>query len=670
MKTEFSTFDFSGSNSITHSGIAKHFKNVKPWQALAELIWNGFDADADNVKVEIKETDAHGTDYVSVLDDGIGIDFRRSNENFKRFNDSLKKTSYDTHGSQGRGRLAFSKICSNATWFTRHNGENAIIKVSSSNLSDVQGRSIPAEETPAILSPLTRGTYVELSDFPKNIPNIEAISEDFSREFGGHLVLLPHKHLYLNGVEIHAQPHSVFEELAVVEETPFSLKLIRWHNKPGNEKSHVYFVNNSLKILQKQLSSLNKKPEYYTSIYISSPIFDRYSSDHAGLSEPFSAFLASKTYRRLSKVLSEFLKKNYSEFLVMQASEQVERYESEGDFPTYNDLDPSEQTWRLSHVKGIIKNIIIRDPTLLIRSHKKQRRLIIRLLDKLSVSNENSSIFEVLESILNLDAKDMDRLASQINQSRLENIIQTIEVLQNRELAISQIQEIMNIHYKDVRETPDLQKVIENNTWLFGPAYTILGAEEDTFTSITKKLRSLIPTINSIDQNDVEDSSIEGANRQVDLFLARRTPVWEDGKQYFKCVIIEIKRPGVSLNIKHLQQLDEYASILSNYQEYSSPLTKFELILVGRKISSKDHSITSRMSSMRIHGEPGLVTSDGKVKAYVKSWATICDEFSLNNQHLINSLKTRRATLEDQSKSQLIASLQGAPGVQEPLATS
>lgn len=657
---DFSEFDFSGSNSITHSGIEKHFKNVKPWQAIAELIWNGFDAEASTVKVTTLENEAHGTELVTVLDNGYGIDFRRADENFKRFNDSLKKTSYDTHGSQGRGRLAFCKISSSATWYTRTktDGEAAIIRVDSSNLSDVLGKSIHPEETHALLSEQLSGTCVELSGFRNNLPGDDSLAAEFSREFGGHLVLLPHKKLYLNSSEINPQPHTSFYRDILIDNQTYNIRLIRWHNKPGNEKSHIYFVNDRLKVLHKQLSTLNNKPEYYTSIYISSESFDRYSPDSDSLTEPFDSFLHSKIYRKLNKSLTDFLKENYSEFLIQQASEQVEKYQEQGDFPAHDELDPSERVWRLEHVKDIVKNIILRDPTLLIKSNKKQRRLIIRLLDKLAVSNENSAIFDVLESILNLDANDMDKFAKQINQSKLENIIQTIEVLQNRELAVNQIREIMNIHYKDVLETPDMQKVIENNTWLFGPSYSILGAEEDSFTSITKKLRSQISTIDSIVQADIDDTPIIGANRQVDLFLARKIPVWEDGKQYFKCVIIEIKRPSISLNTKHLQQVDEYASILSNYQEFSSHLTKFELILVGRKLSSKDHSISSRMLSMRIHGEPGLVTSDGKVKTYVKTWATICDEFDLTNQYLLGNLKTRRANLECITKAALLDNLQ------------
>ncbi|WP_287171136.1 ATP-binding protein [Pseudomonas sp.] len=661
MEKEFAAFDFSGSNAITHSGIQKHFKSVEPWQAISELIWNGFDAAANAVKVYITENEAHGTESITVVDDGVGINFRKPHENFRRFNDSLKKDSYDTHGSQGRGRLAFSKIGNSAVWYTRHEGEDAKISVESSNLSDIVGVTIRPETTHALLSSYPQGTCVEIRGFQKALPVEAELIHDFSREFGGHLILLSHKSLTLNGKSISPPSHSIYTHTVSVDGQNFSVELIRWHERPGSEKSFINFVSSTLKVLNKQLSSLNKKPGYFTSIYVKSDLFERYSVSDQGLHEPFSNFFQTKSYRTLTKALNEFLRDNYSEFLVQQAEEEVNRYEQDGDFPTYDDLDSVESAWRLNHVKGIVKSVIVRDPTVLMRSSKRQRRLIIRLLDKLSVSNENDGMIEVLESVLSLDAASMKQFAIQLNKTKLNNVIETIEVLQNREHAIAQLKQVINVHFRDVLETPDLQKVIESNTWLFGPSYDILGAEEDTFTKISERLRAQVTGVGIVEEMDLEAGvDLVGAKRQVDLFLARKKPEFDSrGRKYFRCVIIEIKRPGISLNNKHLQQLDEYASVLSNDPVFNSEHVKFELVLVGRNISSKGSLIHSRCRGMQIHGEPGLVTSDDKVKAYVKTWATIFDEFELTNDYLLEKLKTQRADLDGVSKKDLIAELQG-----------
>lgn len=46
----------------------------KPILALAELIWNGFDADATMVSVRLEYNALSGLDRIRVKDDGTGID--------------------------------------------------------------------------------------------------------------------------------------------------------------------------------------------------------------------------------------------------------------------------------------------------------------------------------------------------------------------------------------------------------------------------------------------------------------------------------------------------------------------------------------------------------------------------------------------------------------------
>lgn len=659
VEKEFSLYDFSGLNTITHEGIAKHFKNVKPWQAIAELIWNGFDAGASEIRVSVTETAAEGTEFLTILDNGSGIEFRESSNNFKRFNDSLKVSSYDTHGSQGRGRLAFSQICNHAEWYTRHLGEDALITITSSNLSKVSGERIKSDATHALLASYDTGTCVELKNFKKNLPSTESLACDFSKEFGGHFILKPHRSLWLNDIKILPQEHLEFKKTVDLEVDSFDVRLIRWKEKPGNDKSYTYLVNNDGKVLHRMHSSGNKKPEYHISIYVNSPYFERYTPNSETLSEPIESFLQSKPGRSLEKQIRLFIADNYASFLISQAEDQVARYESEGDFPTHSELGTAERSWRLSYVKEIIKSVIIKEPTLFIGSNKKQRRVIIRLLDRLAVSNENSGIFDIIESILDLDAATMKTFANQINKTKLENIVNTIEVLQKRETAIQQIKEIMDVHFKDVRETPHLQGIIENNTWLFGASYEILGAEEDSFTKAAENLRQEIKNIENVDVGDLADGvTVEGAQKQVDLLLVRRQPQYDtNGDKFYRCVIVEIKRPGVALNDKHLQQLDQYASIISKYPAFQSDLTRFELILIGRTISTEAFNIGQRLESNKVHGEPGIITKTAKVKAYIKHWPRIFDEFNLTNDFLLENLKTQRADLSQITKEDLMADL-------------
>lgn len=368
----------------------------------------------------------------------------------------------------------------------------------------------------------------------------------------------------------------------------------------------------------------------------------------------------SPEWKKVVKALNAATDRIYDEFLRRQADSEVNKYEEDGLFPTYPGLDPEYKEWRLRNAKELIKTIYVADPTIFNSSGKKQKKVIIRLLDKLSVSNENDSIFEVLNGVLDMDEASIELLANQLKRTTLENIVSTIETLQRRQDAVQKLRELMNVHYMSVRETPDLQKIIEANTWLFGHRYETIGAEEDTFTKIAKQLRERVASPLDASDFEIEDAGqIEGAARQTDLFLARKTPALDsEGRQCFRCLIIEIKRPSIALNVKHLRQLDDYAAILMRHPEFSSERMHFELVLVGRKISSADMEIGSRLRNQLGRGELGLVSDDPRMKRYVLNWYTLFDSFELSNTFMLDKLKLQRLALEGTSKDELVSELQ------------
>lgn len=75
----------SGSAQITAEGIKKHFQNTEPTQALIELVWNGFDANANNVQIIINHNDLGGLDLINIIDDGDGIEVRNLENSFGKF---------------------------------------------------------------------------------------------------------------------------------------------------------------------------------------------------------------------------------------------------------------------------------------------------------------------------------------------------------------------------------------------------------------------------------------------------------------------------------------------------------------------------------------------------------------------------------------------------------
>lgn len=652
--------DISGTTEISEEGIKKHFKNLEPWQAIFELIWNGFDANARSVDIVVSENSIDSVERVSVFDTGDGIDIQNIKENFGKFNDSQKKEDVAQHGLHGRGRLAFHKCCHSATWHTKSASGQAIITISSTNIKKFDGSIIEDKKQHESLRDKTNGTHVELNNFHTNLPNNEKLHQLLSTEFGWYLALNSDRTLRLNGALVSVPSHELHKKNTTINNFLFDVKIIRWDDKPSSEKSYAYLLNTSGKTIYKQLSTFNNKSYFFTSIYVTSSWADTFESNNNSLFSPNAHTTESEEWKKLVKQLGKYTQNVYEEFLRHLADLEIEKYIEDGIFPTYAGLEAEYATWRTENTKSIVKAVYTADPTVFNSLNKKQKKVIVRLLDKLSISNENDSLYEILNEILDLDNNSMNVLADQLKRTTFENIISAIEVLQRRQSAANKIRELMNSHYKDVLETPDLQKIIENNTWLFGHRYETLGAEEDTFTKIARNLRDTVSSISIVDKNDLEDEdTIEGATRQTDLFLARKIPSFDSfGQKIYRCVVIEIKRPSIALNVKHLRQLDDYAAIIKKHPEFSSELMHFELILVGRKVSSADTEISSRMKGQVAKGQMGLVSDDDRMKRYVLNWYTLLDGFELTNSFMLEKLKFQRDSFSDWTKVELVDNLQ------------
>lgn len=662
--------EFIGTANITNAGIKKLFTRWKdePFQSVIELVANGFDAEATQVRVNINTNGLDGLLAVSVFDNGSGINIDNCEDHFSRFNESLKQGDDDSQGAHGKGRLAFHLLSQDATWYTRYKNTDSFITINSGNLRDFRCAELTEAEQHMQLADLDSGTCVVLNNFIKNLPSEDVLIKKLQNYFGWRLELNKNRKLYLNDKEITIPVNCSVDKVFEIGGFKFHVLFIRWLNKPGSEKSFNYLVNQQGRIVYRELSSFNHKVNFFLSSYIRSEWVEHFDINNSSLnfSEGIVTNVSSVEYKKLKNEIHKVSADIYESFLRDFVDEKITQYEFNGYFPSYVGLSDSDALWRRNNVKNIVKQIYFADPSIFSNLKEKQLKILIHLLDRLMVSNENNELYDVLGSILELDSKSLNDLQAQINKSSLQNIISTIETLQRRESAVQKLKEIIVNRYREVTETPDLQLVIENNTWLFGNKYSLLGAEEDDFQKVAYNLRNYIEGVDvlALDDLDIEDVSsglsVEGVRRQVDLFLARKKIDFNSrGESIFQCTIIEIKRPSVALNAKHFQQLKNYAKIILNHAGFSMENMRFELILVGRKISSADFEINAALETAESKNEPGLVfeVKNGRIKGFVKTWGTIFSEFDIANHYLLNKLKLKREFLDKETAKDLINTL-------------
>src|SRR6266699_1349755 len=147
---------------------------AKPVPALAELIWNGLDADATKIDVAFAHDDlAGGMSKIVVYDNGDGFPRAKAKALFGNLGGSWKRHTRHTqrgkriiHGQEGRGRYKAFALGQAVEWKVCFNDGSANrafeIKVLDSDLTDV---SISADEA---APDRAVGVIVEITDLRRD----------------------------------------------------------------------------------------------------------------------------------------------------------------------------------------------------------------------------------------------------------------------------------------------------------------------------------------------------------------------------------------------------------------------------------------------------------------------------------------------------------------------
>ena len=115
---------------------------ARPLIAIAELIWNAYDADASIVRVKLQKGTLTNLGAIRVIDNGTGIPFDQATEFFRKLGGSWKKYANKTiggrivHGERGQGRFKAFALGQNVSWTSDHDGRRFTISGSKGDLKN------------------------------------------------------------------------------------------------------------------------------------------------------------------------------------------------------------------------------------------------------------------------------------------------------------------------------------------------------------------------------------------------------------------------------------------------------------------------------------------------------------------------------------------------------
>lgn len=633
---------------ITSSGIKKVLQKYTAERAIAEYIWNGFDAKATviNVDFEIdsKELDTFKT--ISISDNGEGIIYEDLSERFRKFLESnkagLSTDSSDlTRGKNGYGRFTFHKFARLAKWDTKYcKNDGSLysydITINSDNLRDYE------PNTPKIDNG-TKGTVVRFSEIHSDISSafINEILKPYLRaEFAWYLELKEENKIFIDGEELDyssviAENDSFPIELKLKKENiKFECKYIRWTNKLNDEFSRFYFLNESLELKKTKTTSLNKKGDnYWHSILIVSDFFNQVTidEDEANESSPrlFNSNEENRIFKELIIKLNEYLKNKRRPFLKVQAERLIEKYEDEKVFPDFGNNE-----WDIARKKGLeslVKEIYEVEPAVFMKLNKEQKRIFLELLNLVMDSSESECLLKIIGAVVELDSEDRKEFAKLLEETKLKYIITTINIIKNRLLILENLKQIVFNDDLKANERDHLQKYIEKHYWIFGEEFRMVCAEEVKFEEALRRYVYLLRGV-----SEKKYISHPDKYKEMDLFLAGID--FRDGKPHN--LIVEIKNPTTikKLGDKEVGQIKQYIDVILKQDEFNDRNEYWSFYLIGQDY---DDIVKDDIQNF----ETGLLRSKDNHSLYVKKWSEITNEVERRLKYLLEKLKIERSAL-------------------------
>ncbi|WP_028550717.1 ATP-binding protein [Paenibacillus sp. UNC451MF] len=395
---------------ITSKGIEKTLRKFNYLQAISEYIWNGFDACATVVDVQLQRNPLGGIDQITIADNGYGIDRDALERKFTPFYESEKqvdpgkrvRVTSAMHGKNGIGRLTFHRFASDALWRTTYEDGASYMTYTIHVRSD---RMDSYEATGAVQANDVQGTgtTVTFHNIIKDFVYEELIAY-LCREFGWFLELNSDKGFDLKVDGSPLDYSSLIREKEWREfvhkptQTVFHLKYIQWNDRINHEHSKIYFIDSTLTEKHKQPTTFNNKSDsFYHSVYIQSSFFDHFDFDTEPDSEQlefgFGANKRSEEYLFMIDEVSALIKQKRKPYLKTYSDVVIQDFAEADAFPPF--LDIPEDRLKKEELESVIREMYQAAPKIFTDLNREQKKIVVHLIHMALGSNDRQQLLNI-----------------------------------------------------------------------------------------------------------------------------------------------------------------------------------------------------------------------------------------------------------------------------------
>lgn len=474
------------------SDFLEKITRAHPIPALAELIWNSFDADATQADVDVEENDLGSLSQVVVRDNGTGIEFEDAPELFKRLGGSWKRAGATTkeegrflHGQDGRGRFKVFALGSLAQWNVIYSKDGALWKYSAvMNYANINEVAISEEQSAS--DEEHRGVTLTISNLHKDFrvltseTGVQQLTEIFA------LYLADYKHVYirLNGRRI--DPAQAMASQASInlsdilvdgKSYPTRLDIIEWKSATNRA---LYLCGDKGMPLSQVERRFHIGPFQFSAYIKSSYVSKLQKENMLELAEMTPVM--EKVADEAQLAIKDYFRKRAAQEArgVVAEWKETQIYPYEG-----------EATTRVEEVERQVFDIVAVTAAQFMPDFStappKNRALHLRLLRQ-AIEKSPEELQLILEEVLRLPKRKQEELADLLKDVKLSAIISAAKVVTDRLHFLTGLETILfdSVSKKRLKERSQLHRIIAKNCWLFGEEYN-LAVDDQSLTEVLRK---------------------------------------------------------------------------------------------------------------------------------------------------------------------------------------
>jgi hypothetical protein len=593
-------------------------------KALGEFVWNALDADASRVSVELVRNVLGGIESIIIRDNGSGISKLRAEHDFESLGESWKLQAHRTpilaraiHGKEGKGRLKFFSLAKRAQWSSVYRNSDRFLRLSIAIEADRLQTSNVSEPEPAPNAAET-GTVVELAPLKDTFDWLgsEEARAEFNAIFAPYILQYP-------GTEIAYDGKSVDPSLTIDRAYEFgaksiicpsgtvrkvSLKVIEW--KAGSGSRKIYFGGESGVVLGSQPANI-PAPGFDFSVYAYSPflqeIADANLLEFEGLTDPDFA----KVVEYIRDEVGDCFRARQAE----KSGELIQELKDAGVYP-YEGDPKNEVERRERQVFDIATHAVSSYSRDFKKADNPLKRITLGLLRE-AVGHNPESVSRILRAVFNLPKVRQDEFSNLLEKTELGHIISASSLIADRVVALRVLGEMVfdPTHRKTVKERGELDVLIRDNTWIFGESFHFTMAE----AGLTKIMNRVSDELALNRLKSKRGRKLDGKVGRIDSFMGRVVP--HADRQHREFLLVELKRPSLTIGRKELDQLEDYVNALLAQPDFINTSTFWNFYLVG---SDYDDVVKGRITQKE--RPVGLFIDNPNHKVWVKSWAELIRE--------------------------------------------